>query len=114
MKKATNLVECLGKGISFHENTTLNFNGAGMVLGVSLNIHEYLKDYLPTNRIRKGDKMTVYFLEHQIPSDKIDVFHVQRVHDYLMANAMANIREAKSAYFKREARKLLETCPKLS
>lgn len=107
--KTQNLVKCLGKGISFHENTTLNFNFAGVVLGVSLNIAPELKDYLSPNNVKKGDKMFIYFLEKQIPSEKIELTTVQKVHDYLLKNAMANIRNAKSVYYKRESERIRKT-----
>ena len=106
MKKQTNLVKCIGKGISFHENTSFNFNLAGMVLGVSLNIPPELVDYLSSNNVKKAEKMHVYYLEKQIPSEKIELTSVQKVHDYLLKNAMANIRDAKSAYLKREAERI--------
>ena len=104
MKK--NLVKCIGVGLHLHENTTFNLNGSGLVLGVSLNIEKHLIPYLSANNIKQGEKRTVYFLEKQIESENVDVFYVQRVHDYLIKNAGANIRMAKSNYYKREANKL--------
>lgn len=104
-----NLVKCIGKDISFHENTTINFNFGGIVLGVSLNIPPEIKDYLSTNNIKRGNKMFLYHLERQIPSEKIDVVMVQKVHDYLLKNAMCNIRDAKSAYFKKESERIKKT-----
>ena len=53
--------------------------------------------------------MHVYYLEKQIPSEKIELTMVQKVHDYLLKNAMANIRDAKSAYLKREAERIRES-----
>lgn len=107
--KTKNLVKCIGKNISFHENTTINFNLGGFVLGVSLNIPPEIKDYLSPNNVRRGDKMFLYYLERQIPSEKIDVVTVQKTHDYLLKNAMCNIRDAKSAYFKKESERIKKT-----
>ena len=107
--KTKNLVKCIGKDISFHENTTINFILGGMVLGVSLNIPPEIKDYLSPNNVKRGDKMFLYHLERQIPSEKIDVVMVQKTHDYLLKNAMCNIRDAKSAYFKKESERIKKT-----
>ena len=52
--KNKNLVKCIGKDISFHENTVINFNLGGFVLGVSLNIPPEIKDYLSPNNVRRG------------------------------------------------------------
>lgn len=100
-----NLVKCLGKGISFHENTMINFNGSGLVLGVSLNIEKHIADYLPANNVKKGNHMFVYHLETQIQSENVNVFNVQSIHDKLLNRCKSHIRMAKSNYYKREALK---------
>jgi hypothetical protein len=106
MKNNKNYIKILGQGLNLHENCVFNLNGSGLVLGVSLNIEKHLIPYLSANNVKQGEKRTVYFLEKQIESENVDVFYVQRVHDYLIKNAGANIRMAKSNYYKREANRM--------
>ena len=101
-----NFIKCLGKGLNFHKNTTINFNGSGFVLGVSLNVPIEIVEFLPQDYIRKSNKMYLLFFSKQINSNDIDVFKVQATHNHLLKNLMYQIRIAKSNYYKREANKI--------
>lgn len=97
-----NYIKCYGMGINFHKNTTINFNGGGMILGVSLNISPEIAILLPPSRIKKGNQMIVYFSEYHISSKFIDVGNVQYVHDCLLKKLMQDIRLAKAKYYQLE------------
>lgn len=101
--KTKNLVKCLGIGLNLHENSSFNFNGVGMLLGVSLNVSKEVSEYLPPSKIRKGEEMYVYFSEYQIPSKFIDVGNVQYVHDCLLKKLMQDIRFAKAKFYEKQA-----------
>ena len=83
------------KGENFHENTTFEFTGTGMIIYVSLNISRDISKYLSPNLIFRGEKMLTYRLKYHLESKYIHKGNIQKIHDYLLKNAMCNIREAK-------------------
>jgi len=94
------------KGENFHENTTFEFTGAGMIIHLSLNINKDISKHLPSNLIFRGEKMLTYKLKYHLESKYIHRVSVQKVHDHLLKNAMRNIREAKIKVLEGEVKSL--------
>lgn len=79
----------------YHENTSIEFTGSGMMLYVSLNIPNNLVKFLDKDKVKKGSKRYSYFVKFHIPSDKINYTAVDLVHKRLVSNCMVAIRKAK-------------------
>ena len=94
------------KGENFHENTTFEFTGTGMIIYLSLNISRDISKHLYLGNIYKGEKMFTYRLKYNLESKYINKVNIQKIHDYLLKNAMCNIRKAKIKVLEGEVKSL--------
>jgi len=96
-------------GLDLPDNCTLKFNANGIEVRASLNVPKDLFRFLFKGNVHKAPSYLVYSLKYQVNSENVSAKNIRKIYDYLLNNAMRNVREAKRKSLKSQIKNLKAT-----